>query len=257
MAFSPIGADGGPRAVLLDAHGTLVELDDPVARLTGLLARAGAPFAPSRVEAAFRAEVAHYRRHYLDGRDASSLEALRARCARVFAEALGPGAPAAPVAQRVLSEGVFRLLPGARGALECLAGAGFRLAVVSNWDCSLDRTLADLGVARFFAAVVTSARVGVEKPDPAVFRAALEAVGVAPGRAVMCGDDPVRDGEGALAVGIRPVLVGVAPAGGAARRFAWIGSVADLCPLLGAGGAPSAGHGREAQEGGEGLLELG
>ena len=49
--------------------------------------------------------------------------------------------------------------------------------------------------------------MGVEKPDPAIFRHALDALGVDPARAVHVGDTPAADVAGAIAAGARPVLV--------------------------------------------------
>ena len=52
-----------------------------------------------------------------------------------------------------------------------------------------------------------SAFVGVEKPDPGIFRAALGAAGVEPARALMVGDDRAADYDGARAVGMEAVLI--------------------------------------------------
>ena len=61
------------RCVLLDALGTLVELEPPWVHL------AGGPSEP--LERAFRAEMSYYREHSDEGRDADSLADLRRRCA--------------------------------------------------------------------------------------------------------------------------------------------------------------------------------
>jgi putative hydrolase of the HAD superfamily len=53
--------------------------------------------------------------------------------------------------------------------------------------------------------VIDSAAVGVAKPDPAIFRIALEATGVAPERVLHIGDTVGADVDGALAAGIRPL----------------------------------------------------
>ena len=82
-----------------------------------------------------------------------------------------------------------------------------RAAVVSNWDYGLPQVLAGLGVADRFAAVATSAAVGAAKPDPAIFRAALQGLGVAPGEALHCGDSPRHDCAGAAAAGVAAVLI--------------------------------------------------
>jgi putative hydrolase of the HAD superfamily len=56
-------------------------------------------------------------------------------------------------------------------------------------------------------AVLDSTVVGVAKPDPAIFLLALDAIDVAPHRAIHVGDTPSADIAGARAAGVRPVLV--------------------------------------------------
>ena len=48
---------------------------------------------------------------------------------------------------------------------------------------------------------------GFEKPDPRIFRLAMERAGVEPGRSVYVGDNPEFDVEPAMAVGMFPVLI--------------------------------------------------
>jgi putative hydrolase of the HAD superfamily len=97
--------------------------------------------------------------------------------------------------------------PGAQAVLRALRGR-FRLGLVSNGASDLQRTkLARTGLAGCFDAVVVSSDVGTGKPDPAVFLAALEALGATPDRAVMVGNDRERDIGGAEAAGIRALWV--------------------------------------------------
>ncbi len=195
-------------AVLLDAYGTLLELRDPAVRLRDRLAAEGHPHPPDRVEAALASEIRFYRRHHDRGRDAASLATLRLDCARVLAEGLGPDVPPPRRLADILVESLrFELIPDALPALDDLAAAGLRLAVVSNWDAGLGAVLAELGVAERFEAVAVSAVVGVGKPDPAIFAHALSALGVPPARAVHCGDRPEYDCAGARGAGVRGVLV--------------------------------------------------
>jgi putative hydrolase of the HAD superfamily len=63
--------------------------------------------------------------------------------------------------------------------LERLRG-GARLAVVSNWDVSLHDVLERTGLRGLVDVVVISSELGVAKPDPAIFRAALDRLGPAP-----------------------------------------------------------------------------
>jgi putative hydrolase of the HAD superfamily len=193
---TPAGLD----AVTIDAYGTLVELDRPVERLREALAARGIERASDQVAAAFHAEVAYYTEHKTEGADAASLADLRARCARVFVDVLG--LPELDFAADFLAAVVFRPLSGVPAALERLRAHGLALAVVSNWDIGLHEHLAALELAPFFAAVVTSAEAGAEKPDPALFRTALARLGVAPGRALHVGDAGA-DEQGAAAAGMR------------------------------------------------------
>ncbi len=63
------------------------------------------------------------------------------------------------------------------------------MAVVSNFDTRLRDILEGLGVLDLFDAVVVSAEVGAEKPNPVIFEAACEQLGVRPEEAVHIGDD--------------------------------------------------------------------
>jgi putative hydrolase of the HAD superfamily len=97
----------------------------------------------------------------------------------------------------------WEVYPDARSALAELRARKLKLGVVSNWDPRLPGLLEQLGLAGFFDAVVYSSAVGVEKPDPRIFRRAVEALGVAPRAALHVGDGRVEDFEGAEAAGLR------------------------------------------------------
>lgn len=175
-------------AVTIDAYGTLLELCDP----TGSLARVLPGFDRDSIERAFRTEVEYYAAHAVEGRDAESLAELRRDCARVFNEALGSSLGP----EELLDALEFTWVDGARDAIERLRGRGLALAVVSNWDVSLHDRLDHLGIP-----VVTSADVGARKPDPAVFRVALEHLRVPASRTLHVGDTD-HDREAAAAAGI-------------------------------------------------------
>jgi putative hydrolase of the HAD superfamily len=185
-------------AVTIDAYGTLLELDRPVARLRDMLAARGIERDEPVVRDAFDAEVAYYSAHKVEGRDPDSLADLRTRCAGVFAETARAAGLDTGEFMRAL---VFTELPGARGGLEHLRAHGLALAVVSNWDVGLHDHLDALGLAPYFATVVTSAEVGAEKPDPAIFHAALDRLGVTPERSLHVGDHAV-DEDGAAGAGM-------------------------------------------------------
>jgi putative hydrolase of the HAD superfamily len=105
-----------------------------------------------------------------------------------------------------------RLIPGSLDGLRALAATGVTLAIVSNSDGTLEGRLRREGIGQVgpgagvpMAIVIDSDAVGVAKPDPAIFRLALEATGAAPDRALHIGDTVGADVAGALAAGVRPV----------------------------------------------------
>jgi putative hydrolase of the HAD superfamily len=101
----------------------------------------------------------------------------------------------------------YKLFDDVRPALEALAGRGITLGVVSNFEPWLEDILALEGVDHLFAAVAVSGTLGVAKPDPEIFKAALAEAGAAPEATVHVGDQPVNDVAAARAAGLTPVLL--------------------------------------------------
>ncbi len=96
---------------------------------------------------------------------------------------------------------------GALEAVSELKQRGYRLGVVSNAEGTVARNLDDAGFSGAFDTVVDSHLVGVLKPDPAIFRIALERMSLDAGRTVFVGDMPQIDVKGANAAGIAPILL--------------------------------------------------
>jgi HAD superfamily hydrolase (TIGR01549 family) len=184
---------------LLDALGTLVELEPPWHHLAASLGVE----ADERMVAAFRAEMAYYREHAQEGRDEASVAELRGRCAALLSEKLGR-----EVAVETMMGAIrFRAFDDAAPALAALHGRGLRLVCVSNWDVSLVEVLEGVGLLGLLDDVVTSAQVGVRKPEVAIFEAALRAAGSEAGGALHVGDTREEDIDGARAAGIRALLL--------------------------------------------------
>ena len=100
-----------------------------------------------------------------------------------------------------------RPYPGVVEALGELRGAGARLAVCTNKQTRLSRSLLEkLGLAGFFEAIVGPDAAGARKPDPRHLEAAIAAAGGEPRRAVMVGD-AITDAEAARAAGVPLILV--------------------------------------------------
>lgn len=101
----------------------------------------------------------------------------------------------------------YRLHPDALPLLERLAAAGYPMGLISNFEAWLEGLLERLDVTRFFPVRVVSGLEGVEKPDPAIFRIALDRMGVEAEESVYVGDHPYFDVKAAREVGMRPVLI--------------------------------------------------
>ncbi len=96
---------------------------------------------------------------------------------------------------------------GAIEAVRELKRRGYRLGVVSNAEGRVERDLDAAGYAGLFETVIDSSVVGLEKPDPAIFRVALERLGVSAEGTVFLGDVPSVDVAGARAAGLEPLLL--------------------------------------------------
>jgi putative hydrolase of the HAD superfamily len=202
MAREPI-----PSAVLLDALGTLVELERPWPHLAAELKARGVVVGEEAARGAMLAEMAYYRAHHDEASDFAGLKDLRRRCAAVIQETLQTSLPLADVEDALLAAVRFRAYPEVPAVLERLRAGGARLAVVSNWDVSLHDVLERTRLRALVDAVVISAELGAAKPDPAIFRAALERLGARATDAIHVGDSVEHDVAGARAAGIEAVLV--------------------------------------------------
>ncbi len=102
---------------------------------------------------------------------------------------------------------LMKVFRDVRPALRQLRANGYRLAVVSNWEPSLEEVLDHLGLRFHFTTVVTSSVEGVWKPEPRLFQIALERCGIAPEEAVSVGDNIERDVETARRTGLHAILL--------------------------------------------------
>ncbi|MTD45624.1 HAD-IA family hydrolase [Conexibacter sp. W3-3-2] len=217
--------------VLLDALGTLLDLEPPGPHLVAALAARGVTVGEDLAHRAMVAEMTYYRAHCDGAGTPAALEDLRDRCAAIVARELGAAAaalPATEVRAAMLDAFRFPAYPEVPAVLRALRATGARLVVVSNWDVSLHDALRAAGLDGLLDGAVSSAETGVAKPDPALLHAALGLVpAVAPDRVLMVGDTP-PDVLAARAAGVAAVLV---------DRF---GAVAADDPLL--TGPPRAHH---------------
>ncbi len=217
----PGGGSSGPRplleAVVFDAGGTLVRID--FEWISELLAALDIVAAPDVLR---RAEV-DGRRRYDASRGlppspagpAPPLGSIGDTQAYFRGMLESAGVPAVAIPQvlerferRHAECGLWlRPMEGARVALDGVAALGVRMAVVSNSDGRAERHLIDCGVRNGLEFVVDSQLVGVEKPDPRIFRIALDRLATPAAHALYVGDIVAVDVTGARAAGMPVVLI--------------------------------------------------
>lgn len=199
------------RAVLFDAGNTLLRMDH--AAIAEHLASRGRPVSVASVEdAELRARVRLDQ--YLEiGVSTESLD-TRARYQRYLLEPLG-------IADEDEIEAIWRWRrehnrpaglyghadPDAGEALRRVRASGLVAGVISNSNGLAGTLLAGAGLAPQLDFVIDSAVVGVEKPDPRIFRLGLEAAGVQASEAVYVGDLYSVDVLGARAAGLDAILL--------------------------------------------------
>lgn len=113
------------------------------------------------------------------------------------------------------SRAFVEVIPAPAGVEPLLARLArrFRLAILSNWPLAvtIDRFAAAAGWERHLTAIVVSQRIGVIKPNPAIFRAAEALLGVSPPAILHVGDDWAADVVGGHGAGWRTALLRTRP----------------------------------------------
>jgi putative hydrolase of the HAD superfamily len=220
------------RAALLDALGTLVELERPWPHLVAELHSRGVSVGEEDARRAMLAEMAYYKANHDDAKDFAGLKDLRRRCAGIVRGELGTALPVADVEDAMLAAIRFRPYPEVPAVLSALGERGVARVVVSNWDVSLHEVLERTGLTPLLDGALSSAEVGAPKPDPEIFTRALALAGARPEEALHVGDDLEADVGGALAAGLEPVLIdrdgSLAPPPGV-RRIASLAELPALC----------------------------
>jgi putative hydrolase of the HAD superfamily len=227
------------RCLLIDAMGTLVRLAPPAPKLrVQLRGRFGIDVSLEQAQRAIGAEIRYYRAHMDEGRDPAGVRGLRRRCAEAMRSALPQSErlsdiDGASLTETLLASIEFSAFEDAGPALTRARARGYWVVVVSNWDQSLAEVLDRLGLGCLLDGVVTSAVVGVGKPQSAIFEAALGLAGVQAGQAVHVGDSLEEDIAGGRAAGVAVVWLNRAGTRGSpAPGVPVIGNLAELDLLL-------------------------
>jgi len=93
--------------------------------------------------------------------------------------------------------------------LALLQRSGYRLGLISNTsdDKNVQQLVDRWSLRAYFELILTSAGCGIRKPDPAIFRIALDHFRVRPGAAAMIGDTPEADIQGANGLGLYAIWI--------------------------------------------------
>jgi putative hydrolase of the HAD superfamily len=219
------------RAVLFDAGGTLIHVDgERICRAAGL------SFDNDGFRRAESAAVSAVRAFVLEKPDSRDSERIP-----LYFDTLLSGLGVADAARRRHGAGaVFaehqrqnlwsRRADRALETLEALRGRGYRMAVISNADGRVRRLLEEAGLTGHLEFVIDSAEVGIEKPDPRIFRTAADRLDLPPSVCAYVGDIYEIDVVGALGAGLEPVLIGDGPAPPGVRRVADFDELLTLLP---------------------------
>jgi putative hydrolase of the HAD superfamily len=130
----------------------------------------------------------------------ANLEAELVRCNGDAAKHSAEDDRGERIAARFLAEASVAFARN-RPLLEALRGR-YRLGVVSNFYGNLEAVCHGAGLAPLFGVIIDSHRIGAEKPDPAIFRAALEPLCAKAETTLFVGDSLRRDREGARRIGM-------------------------------------------------------
>jgi HAD superfamily hydrolase (TIGR01549 family) len=108
---------------------------------------------------------------------------------------------------KLLGPASLAVFPEVSGVLGVLRTRGYRIALVSNWQCGLGHFCVELGVGAAFDHVMASAELGCAKPNREIFEEACRRLGTAPHRVLHVGDSVTDDVQGALSAGLQALLV--------------------------------------------------
>jgi putative hydrolase of the HAD superfamily len=152
---------------------------------------------------------------------------------RAILRALGVRRPAPRLLWELEQPGARPLVepfPEVTGVLERLRTGGVRMAVVSdNWP-GLEGLYRQLGLHTYFQAFVTSADLGCRKPDPRMYRAGSDALGLPPGECLFVDDDPDLV---AAAIGLGYGGTAIVRTAEPPTTIPWIGTLEELVPQTG------------------------
>lgn len=209
-------ASDRPRAVTFDLGGTLIRATPSVGAIYARVCadhgididpvqcnrafevawgtRTGLPGGRDRFSGSPGGEDGWWRRIVVEVLEACGVQSSRAPEVSFFRRAF-----AAPSAWQIYDD-----VPA---TLRSLRSQGLRLAILSNWDSTMQRLMQNLDLTGHFDVLICSAIEGVEKPERSIFERASAHLGVPPGEILHVGDLVREDYEGARAAGMRALWI--------------------------------------------------
>jgi len=207
------------RGIIFDLGNTLMYLNGDwreievqgAANMSEFLVKQGLALDPAAFGEAF---LARRREGYARARE-TRREVLAADTLRATLTAFGyPDADGRLIAEALghhfrLEEQNYAAYPDALDVLRQLSDRGYRLGMISNAtdDPLIQRLVDRLGFRQWLSPALSSAGVGIRKPDPRIFQMVLDEWDLVPEEAIMVGDIPEADVLGAQLTGMRSVLV--------------------------------------------------
>jgi putative hydrolase of the HAD superfamily len=191
-----------PRAVSFDFGQTLAELD--TAMLSRRLRERGVAVASARLEAAVPEAWTTYDAAIRAGAGGHPWKILMARLLDLAGT---PGDRVGDLVDWLWTEQPVenlwrRPIPGMIEIARELAAASVPLALLSNSEGRIAELADELGWLELFPVIADSGRLGIEKPDPAIFAWTAERLGVGVGEVLHVGDSRAADVDGALRAGM-------------------------------------------------------
>lgn len=208
--------DTALRAVFFDVGNTLLYAEPSVSEVCRqVLERAGHVRDLSAIESFMPLVDAYYEERYAEDEafwtDEEKTSSVWVGMYSLLCRKLGIEDEAISIARAVYDEfghpWRWALYPDVRPAFERLRAGGLLVGIISNWDSRLVSLLNGLGLGDVLDDIVSSADVGLHKPDPRIFQLACERLGVAPEQAAHVGDHHYADYLGSSSLGMHAVLI--------------------------------------------------
>jgi len=109
--------------------------------------------------------------------------------------------------QRYMGDFSYALFPDVTPVLKGLSARGLKVGVISNASNEMLKVYDEIGLSPLLDLTVTSEDAGASKPQPEIFRLALDKAGVSPAESIHVGDQYEMDTVGALGAGMGAVLI--------------------------------------------------